>query len=68
MPADARGGARVQCSTPTGAPVYFRAPAGASPGQTVYVPWPYSFDKFVKVSTTERFVLNNFAILGFFFL
>ena len=68
MPADARGGARVQCSTPTGAPVYFRAPAGSGPGQTVYVPWPYSFDKFVKVSTTERFVLNNFAILGFFFL
>merc|ERR1719387_1807941 len=42
MPADARGGARVQCSTPTGAPVYFRAPAGASPGQTVYVPWDTS--------------------------
>merc|ERR1719171_1148261 len=42
MPADARGGARVQCSTPTGAPVFFRAPAGASPGQTVYVPWDTS--------------------------
>ena len=42
MPADARGGARVQCSTPAGAPVYFRAPAGASPGQTVYVPWDTS--------------------------
>ena len=32
----------VQPSTPTGAPVYFRAPAGSGRGQTVYVPWDTS--------------------------
>ena len=39
LPADAREYQEVKCSTPTGAPVVFQAPAGASPGQTVYVPW-----------------------------
>ena len=39
LPADARAGSQVKCSTPTGAPVFFRAPPGAGPGQTVYIPW-----------------------------
>merc|ERR1712147_194187 len=39
LPPDAHAGSQVKCSTPTGAPVFFRAPPGAGPGQTVYIPW-----------------------------
>ena len=42
LPAGACAGSQVKCSTPTGAPVYFRAPAGSGPGQIVYVPWDTS--------------------------
>ena len=54
LPADAREYQEVKCSTPTGAPVVFQAPAGASPGQTVYVPWDPPGEATVKAVAKPR--------------
>ena len=54
LPADAREYQEVKCSTPTGAPVVFQAPAGASPGQTVYVPWDPPGEATVKSVAKPR--------------